>query len=742
MVDQELLVKVSGDLDELKTALDKSKEEVAGLNDAFKTMAEVSAVAFAALTGEAYLSIEAFKKQEQASNDLIQTLQQQGIYSDALAEKYAKQAESVESLTGYDKAQVTQGQALLQSMVGQVEISDDLTKAVVDLAAKKKIDLFSAFNLVGKAATENTEMLKRYGLTIADTGTRSGNLAAITKGLTDAFGGSAEAATQGLGATKLLAATYDDLQKTIGEKLAPAFEVVVKAITSFLGYLKDSPELLDFIVDIGIAAGIITGLATAVGVAGAAFLALSAALSAAGIATGAMTIATQLLVGATGLGLIIIVVAEIYQHWNVIWPAMLGVFRAFVDNIIPLISGLGTLLAGVFTLDPKKISDGLDQIKNAYKKGVDEFQAVRDGANKESEIKAEAHEEKLLAGNKESGAKREAELRRHESLKQQITYDNQQLALAKFNQYNQDVIKAEEEEIKILTALNDDKNKNEFAQLEASLEKVRARKTAALIEQAQEQASLNNDVLKNDKYFQSLSLADQQEFLDKNQQMLRQSILTEKQAKLAVAKDDAELRIKNNNQALKDEQKFGKDYAAINKIMHSEIYTGTKTATGELAALQKSSNATLKGIGQVAAATQIAIKTSESAMNIFAGFSTIPIVGYALGIAGAAAAIAYGAEQEQQVFAAADGGLMTGGIPGRDSIPTLTMPGELVVPTKNFDEVVGAVQDSRSGGSSGGQQSQQEGMAHVVIELKKNFMDIIEMKINERKAIGVSLLRT
>lgn len=79
---------------------------------------------------------------------------------------------------------------------------------------------------------------------------------------------------------------------------------------------------------------------------------------------------------------------------------------------------------------------------------------------------------------------------------------------------------------------------------------------------------------------------------------------------------------------------------------------------------------------------------------------------------------------------------MTGGIPGRDSIPTLTMPGELVVPTKNFEEVVNSVAAARSGapvvGSDGA-------LAHVVLELRDNLIDFIEAKLIERQSLGIAL---
>lgn len=178
---------------------------------------------------------------------------------------------------------------------------------------------------------------------------------------------------------------------------------------------------------------------------------------------------------------------------------------------------------------------------------------------------------------------------------------------------------------------------------------------------------------------------------EKDQTNLRDEVRRENQ--LNQAKEDK----KRRKQFLKDEEKFGKAYAMINQAMHSAVYQGTKSATSELAVLQNSSNNTLKSIGKAAAISQIGIKTAESAMNIFNGFSTIPIVGIALGIAGAAAAVAYGATQIAAVNKANTGGMIGGNMlsPNKDSVLSFLTPGEFVTPRQNYNETVEAVADRR-----------------------------------------------
>jgi hypothetical protein len=165
--------------------------------------------------------------------------------------------------------------------------------------------------------------------------------------------------------------------------------------------------------------------------------------------------------------------------------------------------------------------------------------------------------------------------------------------------------------------------------------------------------------------------------------------------------------------------------------------------------MQRSENATLKAIGKAAALGQIAIKTPESAMNIYAGFSTIPIIGPALGVAGAIAAVAFGAEQAGKVLAAAQGGVITGGIPGVDSVPVLAQSQELITPRESFEEVIGSVRAAREaqalaerGGITGGEAGGGGGLTHVILELRDNLVEFVEAKIIERGRLGISLQPT
>ncbi|MBF0300828.1 MAG: hypothetical protein HQK51_19115, partial [Oligoflexia bacterium] len=164
--------------------------------------------------------------------------------------------------------------------------------------------------------------------------------------------------------------------------------------------------------------------------------------------------------------------------------------------------------------------------------------------------------------------------------------------------------------------------------------------------------------------------------------------------------DSRKQKIESDNRFLADSKQFAKAYAEINRVTNSEVYQGTKSAMGQLSELTQSNNSKLKAIGKVASIASIIISTQEAMMNIYRGFSAIPIVGHALGIAGAAATAAWGAERISRVNAAKAGAFVTTGIEGKDTVPFMLSKYELVVPSKSYDEHINAVVNQRLNRSS------------------------------------------
>lgn len=738
----DLIIKIGAESKQFQEELDKISAKTEDLEDQLGSIAKVSGVAFAALTAEATLALRAFQESEEASQRLSAALQSQGIFSAELADSYKAQAKELQNLTGIDDDAIVKAQSFLQNMIGQTEITPDLTKAIVDLSAAKQMDLDTTAELIGKGINGQTTALKKLGIEIDDHLTKEERTAQIIERVTQSFGGQAEAMNQGLGSVKGLKSAFSDFQEEIGARLAPAMTLIIQKVTQFFRELAENKPLLDVITHVGVFLGVATGMVTTLAAGALAFIKVKAAVEAASIAFGIARVGVAALVGATGIGLIALLVTELALNWNTAWPKMQAIFKAFVDNIAALAGGFGNVLAGIFNVRSgvSQIKEGIAQIKAAWSKGFSEFEAINVQNQKKLEDNEKAGHARQNAAQQQAANQRTSELKRQQDLELQLREAHQETLAFQTQQTSKQLIDISKEEEATLKALTETKNAEERAQLEDHLAQIRAIKENEVFEDVEKNITLQEEVLANNEEFQAMTEEQQQEFLSRNQGQLLSQTETESSTRRNAALQRANEQVKANNQFLADQMKFGTAYAQINRVMHSEIFQGSKQAFGELAQLTQSSNSTLKGIGKVAAIANIIIKTAESAMSIYAGFSTIPIVGPALGVAGAAAAVAFGAEQVQRVNAAADGGIMTGGISGRDSIPSLLMPGELVVPTRNFSEVVNAVaaQQRRDEGlSSGGGIAGVEGTVGVAIEFNGEESEkVITARQVEARALG------
>lgn len=155
---------------------------------------------------------------------------------------------------------------------------------------------------------------------------------------------------------------------------------------------------------------------------------------------------------------------------------------------------------------------------------------------------------------------------------------------------------------------------------------------------------------------------------------------------------------------------------------------------GVISTLTSSSNKALFNIGKAAALANHAVNVPAAISKALA--SAPPPFNFVLaGLVGTAMAVQGAQIASQKPPAFAEGGMVTGGIPNQDSVPATLMPGELVVPTKNFEEVVGAVQNQRANESGVG-----GGEIEVVLTMNDNVMDFIEAQVIERRALGTGAI--
>lgn len=728
----DLKIKISADEKDAIRGIDAIEKKASDLGPSLETAAKISAVAFAALTAEIGFSLKAFEEAESATRKLSQALQAQGIFTTKLRDEYKSYAEAVEIATGVDGDALVGAQATAQSFLGQTRITKELTAAIADLAQAKGIDLNSAATILAKTIGTGTNALAREGLEISKTATTAERYAAVLQFVEGRYKGQAAAANQGLGSLRALQTQFGNLQEAIGARFAPVATSIIQTLTKLFQTIAANESLADLI------AALITGAAAATGF----------VLAAAGIAKGlviaqaamaAFGVASNVaLAGIPALiGIVVAAVTFLALNWENAGARIIAVVQGLGTFIAQTFEGIGKVLAGAFTLDSARIKAGIDEIKNAYKNGAEV--AFKDLPIKAKEA-AEQQNEVLKAAADER-ARIDAENKAQEVA---LAEAQNQLLQLKAQEASAALIAIKQQEIETLTAIRDAETQGEIAALQARYAELTALEEEQRIQDIERQTAFAE---LEGQLRDSLQLSESERtnvFYEQKRAALEASLITEREAEANVANQKVATQIAAQNRRLEETKRYGVAYAAINGAIQSQEVQGFKGATGELVALTQSKNGTLKAIGKAASLAQITIKTAESALNIYAGFSTIPIVGPALGVAGAAAAIAFGVEQAGRVIAANEGGLITGGVAGRDSVSALLTPGELVTPAQNFDEVIGSVAFTRalkdnpeaaSGFGSGGK-------LEIELTLRDELMNFIEAKLIEREKLGVSQIAT
>lgn len=361
----ELIIKIGGSVKGFDDALDQVEKKTANLSERLGQAAKVSGAAFVGLTAAIGLSVSAYAESEAAGNKLAQSLANQGILSDELIESYKKQAAELQNLTGVDDDAIVAGQAVLQNFIGQTKVTKELSQAALDLAAATGMDLNQAFTLIGKSAGTSTNALGRYGVQVDTNATQQEKLAAITEQVSKKFAGQAVAANQGLGSIKGLESAFGNLAETIGENFAPIITAVIKSLTILFQRIADNKALLNLAsVMLGVGAAL-AGAALAVSTLSIALIKLRAVMLAINTVIGLSRAAVIGLAGATGIGLLVVVLGTLAANWDTVWPAMQRVFRAFVENIGKLAGSVKSILVGAFTFDTKTFQKGLDELKSS-----------------------------------------------------------------------------------------------------------------------------------------------------------------------------------------------------------------------------------------------------------------------------------------------------------------------------------------------------------------------------------------
>ena len=218
------------------TGAEKSKQQLKGVSGGLKSMAKSAGIAAGAYFGTRALlagiksSIDLFKEQELAEVKLRQALGK----SIGGLQQYAS---SLQKVTNFGDELILQGMAQLAFFIKDEEQLKVATKATLDLASAKGMDLVQAADLVAKSVGSSTNALSRYGIAAEGAVGSEERLLSITDEIANLFGGQAVATTQSLsGALDQLDNAVGDTQEAIGLALAPT----VKGIAGFFQSAAES----------------------------------------------------------------------------------------------------------------------------------------------------------------------------------------------------------------------------------------------------------------------------------------------------------------------------------------------------------------------------------------------------------------------------------------------------------------------------------------------------------------------
>lgn len=259
--------------EQMGSVFDRAAKRLSGFNNTFQIFignlaSQVAVKAFDALAGAAGRlfsvlvvdGIKAAEESEDALNKLNTALRISGQYSKSASRDLQQFAAELQATTKYEDDAIISAQGLIQSL-GQLDRNGlkKATQAAVDLSAALGIDLNSAAQLVGKAASGEVGSFSRFGLTIDKGATQAETFSKALEAINSKFGGAAAAQVKTFsGAVAQLNNTWGDLQEQFGNAIVQnqavinVLGVMTNIIREVEGGLKDNEAAMKGLVAQGV----------------------------------------------------------------------------------------------------------------------------------------------------------------------------------------------------------------------------------------------------------------------------------------------------------------------------------------------------------------------------------------------------------------------------------------------------------------------------------------------------------
>lgn len=261
------------------SAVDKTKEAIASataglggfknnlqaLQPAFRTMAVVGTVAFAAVAGVIKTSIDAAKEAEIEMAKFNTTMNTMGSAGKKAKDQLIALSRATVKL-GFDDEDAANSLAKFFQRTGDVTDAQKLLTVAMDLSRAKSIDLLTATTLVNQVLSGNGRVLKQYGIDIKETASPLEALGILH----DRVAGQAEAFANTFGGKmEILSGQMTNMKEAIGSAFIPVLSnlaaKLIPIVNSVTVWIEKNPELTEKILLLSAA---LTGLVAFVGVLG------------------------------------------------------------------------------------------------------------------------------------------------------------------------------------------------------------------------------------------------------------------------------------------------------------------------------------------------------------------------------------------------------------------------------------------------------------------------------------------
>lgn len=177
--------------------------------------------------------VQAAGEQERATLTLAQAMRQAGTFTEAALKHNLDYASSLQRMTEYGDEAISGVQRMLTNFGIEGKELDDLTRATLDLAAAKKMDLAAAADLVAKSVGSSTNALTRYGIEVKGAVGSTERAQTAVENITRIFGGAAKAnAETYLGQITQLTNRWGDIKEAIGAAFIPVLMQLFDVIST------------------------------------------------------------------------------------------------------------------------------------------------------------------------------------------------------------------------------------------------------------------------------------------------------------------------------------------------------------------------------------------------------------------------------------------------------------------------------------------------------------------------------